>query len=156
MMADWDAAQGLLRTGQNLTRTTHTPTNITCYSDICKMRMYPDRIFDRMAYILREQKLPALLKVNHPSHGGLNYKDFDQFPASAQVFCLSFAYGRIPFDFPKMSESIGKRAFGDAAEQCHVQGMSPSKDAAHKKLLLHAQSVVDQNLSYDTVPAEIY
>jgi hypothetical protein len=68
MLADWDAAANLARTG----------TNLPQYASVCRMRMYPDRVYDRTALILRDQKLPALLK-SFPD----DFKDFSNFPAAA-------------------------------------------------------------------------
>jgi hypothetical protein len=77
--------------------------------------------------------LPALLSLCRD-----DFKDFKDFPAAAQVFGLSFAYGRIPLDFPKMRESIRNQRWSEAADRCHVRGMSPIKDQAHRQLLLFA------------------
>jgi hypothetical protein len=123
MLADWDAAAALARTGKNLPE----------YGKVCLLRMYPDRVYERMALILRDQKLPALLSLCRD-----DFKDFKDFPAAAQVFGLSFAYGRIPLDFPKMRESIRNQRWSEAADRCHVRGMSPIKDQAHRQLLLFA------------------
>jgi hypothetical protein len=137
MLADWDAAAQLARTS----------TNLPQYCSVCRMRMYPDRVYDRMALILRDQKLPALLK-GFPT----DFKDFSKFPAAAQVFCVSFAYGRIPFDFPEMRAAIRDGRWADASKQCHLHGCSESKNRAHVELLVLAQEVVDQNLDPDTLP----
>ncbi len=138
MRADWDAASKLLRTAHNLAQ----------YGVVCHMRMYPDRVNDKMALILRDQKLPALLKLN-------DYSGFKDMPAAAQAFCLSFAYGRIPLDFPKMNACIAARDWKGAAAQCHMNGASERKNKAHANLLLFAQKVVDQKLSFDTMPATL-
>ena len=140
MLADWDAAANLARTANNLLQ----------YAIICRLRMYPDRVYDQMALILRDQKLPALLQ-SFPSEFG----NFANFPASAQVFCVSFAYGRIPFDFPKMRAAIRDGRWADAAKECHLKGCSESKNQAHSQLLLLAQQVVDRGMDYDTLPPNI-
>jgi phosphatidylserine/phosphatidylglycerophosphate/cardiolipin synthase-like enzyme/V8-like Glu-specific endopeptidase len=137
MLADWDAAANLARTGNNLGQ----------YRLVCKMQMYPDRVYNRMALILRDQKLPALLR-SFPD----DFRDFPNFPAAAQVFSVSFAYGRLPFDFPKMRASIREGRWADASQQCRLQGASAAKNKAHAELLLLAQQVVDQHLDPDTLP----
>jgi len=137
LLADWDAAANLARTA----------TNLGEYGNVCKMRMYPEKIRERMALILRDQKLPALLK-SFPE----DFKDFANYPAAAQVFCVSFAYGRLPFDFPHLRTSIRDGRWADAAEQCNLRGASPLKNKAHKELLRTAQQVVDQQLDPDTLP----
>lgn len=137
MLADWDAAAALPRTG----------TNLKQYADVCHLRMWPDKVYDRMAVILRDQKLPALLK-SFPE----DFRDFANYPAAAQVFCVSFAYGRLPFDFPKLRAAIRENNFAAAAKQCRLRGASELKNRAHAELLLTAQKVVDQRLDPDTLP----
>jgi hypothetical protein len=100
-----------------------------------------------MALILRDQKLLALLK-SFPN----DFKDFSNFPAAAQVFCVSFAYGRIPFDYPKMRAAIRDGRWADASKECYLHGGSVLKNQAHADLLIFAQRVVDQNLDRDTLP----
>jgi len=142
MLADWDAAAALSRTGNNLGE----------YAKVCRLRMIPERVYEQMALILRDQKLPALL--THPACGA-SYSDFENFPAAAQVFSLSFAYGRIPIDFPKMNAAVKAGRWAEAADQCHVTGMSPAKNKAHRELLLFAQNVVDRRGNFDELPANI-
>jgi V8-like Glu-specific endopeptidase len=137
MLADWDAAANLARSGNNLGQ----------YAVVCHMRMHPNKVYDRMAVILRDQKLPALLK-SFPN----DFKDFANYPAAAQVFCVSFAYGRLPFDFPKMRASIRDGRWAEASTQCRLNGASELKNRAHTELLLTAQRVVDQQLDIDTLP----
>jgi LAS superfamily LD-carboxypeptidase LdcB len=137
LLADWDAAANLARTG----------TNLPQYASVCRMRMYPDPVYNHMALILRDQKLPALLK-SFPD----DFKDFSNFPAAAQVFCVSFAYGRIPFDYPTMRAAIRDGRWADASKECYLRGGSILKNKAHADLLLLAQRVVDQNLDRDTLP----
>jgi len=139
MLADWDAAAALIRTGSNLLE----------YGNVCKLRMYPDKVYNQMALILRDQKLPALLGSS------ADFNSFENFPAAAQTFCLSFAYGRIPFDFPLMRASIRDGRWADAAKQCHQRGCSELKNQAHAQLLLFAQGVVDKSLDFDAMPALI-
>ena len=140
MLADWDAAANLARTAKNLLQ----------YAIVCRMRMFPDRVYTQMALILRDQKLPALL-----SNFSKDFGNFPNFPAAAQVFCLSFAYGRLPFDFPHLRDAIRQGLWAEASKQCHLRGCSESKNKAHAQLLLLAQRVVDQNLDFDTLPAGI-
>jgi hypothetical protein len=141
MLADWDAT-ALSRTGNNLAQ----------YAQVCSMRMYPNRVSERMALILRDQKVPALL--NHLVCRD-DFQDFANFPAAAQVFSLSFAYGRIPIDFPNMRAFIRAGRWADTATRCHVNGMSESKTAAHRQLLLFAQDTVDQGRDFDELPPGI-
>jgi hypothetical protein len=136
MRADWDAASKLLRTSKNLAE----------YGVVCHMRMNPQRVNDRMATILRDQKLPALLRIKE-------YAGFKDMPGAAQAFCLSFAYGRIPFDFPKMNACVGAGDWKGASGQCRLRGGSEAKNRAHANLLLFAQRVVDSSLNFDTMPA---
>ena len=140
MLADWDAAAQLARTANNLVQ----------YAIVCAMRMYPDRVYNQMALILRDQKLPALLK-SFPDDFG----NFANFPAAAQVFCVSFAYGRIPFDYPKMRAAIRAGNWAEAAKECSMRGGSALKNKAHADLLLFAQQVVDKKLDYNTLPPTI-
>ena len=137
MQADWDAAAALARTGANLSQ----------YADVCHMRMHPDRVYNQMAVILRDQKLPALL-TSFPN----DFKDFSSFPAAAQVFCVSFAYGRIPIDYPRMRAAIRDGRWADASRECTLHGASASKNQAHADLLLLAQRVTDEHLDPDTLP----
>ena len=140
MQADWDAAANLARTGNNLLQ----------YAIVCRMRMYPDRVYNQMAVILKDQKLAALLK-NYPTDFG----GFSNFPASAQVFSVSFAYGHMPGDFPKMRAAIREGRWADASKECHLNGCSELKNSAHAQLLLQAQQVVDQHLDLNTLPPTI-
>ncbi len=39
-------------------------------------------------------------------------------------------------DSPKMRESIKSQCWSEAADRCHVHGMSPIKDQAYRQLLL--------------------
>src|SRR6516162_621327 len=126
MLADWDAAAGLSRTSNNLKQ----------YGEICQLRMRPELVYRQMALILRDRKLPALLS-SFPQDFG----NFENYPAAAQTFCLSFAYGRIPFDFPQLRASVRAERWADAAEQCHLRGASEAKNKAHKQLLIFAQKV---------------
>jgi hypothetical protein len=142
MLADWDAAATLARTGNNLSQ----------YKAICQLEMIRERVYEQMALILRDQKLPALL--NHPACGP-SYSNFESFPAAAQVFSLSFAYGRIPIDFPKMNAAVKGGRWAEAADQCRVTGMSEAKNKAHRELLLFAQNVVDRNGNFDELPANV-
>jgi hypothetical protein len=143
LLSDYDAAHDLLRTG----------TNLSQYGQICQLQMYPDKVYERMALILRDQKLPALL--THPNCRD-DFADFENFPAAAQAFSLSFAYGRIPIDFPMMRASIRAGNWSEAGDRCHVSGMSESKNTAHKRLLQFAQDVVDQGRDLDEMPAAIF
>ena len=151
MMADWNAAAALLR-NNNLTRTAATPLGTICYSDVCKMRMHPNKIDEKMAFIMRDQKLTALRSDPRCAE---SYRNFETFPAAAQVFSLSFAYGRIPIDFPRMNQFMRDGQFGNAATECRVPGMSERKNEAHKELLLFAQNVVDTAADLDSLPAVI-
>lgn len=76
MLADWDAAAALIRTGSNLLQ----------YGNACKLRMYPDKVYNQMALILRDQKLPALLSSS------TDFSGFETFPAAAQTFCLIWVW----------------------------------------------------------------
>jgi hypothetical protein len=138
MFADWDAAAALARTANNLGQ----------YAVVCLMRMHPDRVYNQLAVILRDQKLPALLST-FPD----DFRNFSSFPSAAQVFCVSFAYGRIPIDFPRLRAAIRDGRWADAAKECHLHGASELKNQAHAQLLMLAQRVVDQNLDPDTLPA---
>lgn len=138
LMADWDAAANLTRTN----------TNISQYANVCKLRMKQDRVFDKMALILRDQKLPALLKFS-------GFSNFESFPAAAQVFSLSFAYGLMPRLFPKMCAAIEKEDWRGAAMECKVTNMAELKNIGHRNLLLFAQKVVDEGLDYNIVPSTI-
>ena len=142
LLEDWRIASEISRTGNNLYE----------YENACQLTMIPERVYERMALILRDQKLPALL--THPACCD-SYKGFESFPAAAQAFCLSFAYGRIPIDFPKMNAAIAAGRWAEAAENCRVLGMSAAKNKAHRELLLFAQNVVDRKGSYDELPATI-
>jgi hypothetical protein len=142
LFADWDAAAALARTGNNLAE----------YAKVCRLRMYPQRVYEQMALILRDQKLPALL--THPSCREA-FKNFENFPAAAQVFALSFAYGRIPIDFPMMRASIAAERWREASDRCHVHGMSETKNTAHRQLLLFAQEVVSHERDFDSLPTDI-
>lgn len=137
LLADWDAAADLARTA----------TNLSEYEKVCKLCMHREKVRERMAQILRDQKLPALLH-SFPD----DFKDFANYPAAAQVFCVSFAYGRLPFDFPHLRAAIRDGRWAEAAEQCNLRGASPLKNKAHKELLLTAQQVVDNQLDLDTLP----
>jgi hypothetical protein len=158
MLYDYDRAAELTRTDKppNLTRTPATPSNVICYSDVCKLRMYKDRIYTRMAEIMKTEKLPALI---NGCRG--RFKDFASFPAPAQVFCLSFAYGRMPTGvgkdgFPKMADWCMATEWAKAAGECHVNQQSELKYLGHVRLLQFAQQIKDMNGDYDQVPADIF
>lgn len=110
--------------------------------------MKQDRVFDKMALILRDQKLPALLKFS-------GFSNFENFPAAAQVFSLSFAYGLMPTIFPKMCAAIGKADWRGAAAECKVTNMAELKNIGHRDLLLFAQKVADESSDYNVVPTTI-
>src|SRR5262249_1185331 len=118
---DWHEAQKMLRTDFNLSHivSPHAPASVLCYDDVSKVRLTDKAMQLRMAEILKKDKLRGLLYDN----GGWckSYQDFPKFPAPAQVFCLSFAYGRLPFDFPKMNAFIKDWEFAKAATECHVE-----------------------------------
>ncbi|HYM75016.1 MAG TPA: hypothetical protein VE377_03475 [Candidatus Dormibacteraeota bacterium] len=139
LSADWQAAADLARQG-----------NLPEYSKVCHLRMYQQMVYEYMALVLKD-KLGNLLKMWPAVFGNI-----DQFPAAAQAFCMSFAYGRLPIDFPKMRAAIQVQDWKGTADQCHVHGMSAKKNLAHKNLLLFAQSVVDDKKNYDSVPANYY
>lgn len=146
----------MLRTDFNLSHivSPHAPASVLCYDDVCKVRMTDKAMQLRMAEILKKDKLRGLLYDN----GGWckSYQDFPKFPAPAQVFCLSFAYGRLPFDFPKMNAFIKDWEFAKAATECHVEKQSEAKFRGHVALLRFAQEIKDKNLNYDLVPAGIF
>ena len=137
--ADYRAAEGLFRTKDNLLE----------YGRICGCHMYPNKVYERMALKLRDEKLPALLR-SCPE-----FSDFENFPAAAQVFSLSFAYGRIPFDFPLMRAAVAAQEWAKAGSQCHQRGCSEAKNAGHVQLLQFAQNVKDKGLDPDSLPAGI-
>jgi hypothetical protein len=140
LLSDWDICANLARTG----------TNLGEYGNRCSLQMFPDKVYERMAIILRDQKYAALLQ-SFPA----DFANFENFPSAAQVFSVSFAYGRLPFDFPMMRASIRAANWTAAAAQCRVKGMSESKNRAHSELLMLAQKVVDERLPIDTLPAGI-
>jgi hypothetical protein len=137
--ADWRQAANLARDG-----------NLAEYSQLCHMRMYPEMVDQHMAEVLK-QKLGDLLRFYPRVFGDIN-----KFPAAAQAFCMSFAYGRIPIDFPMMRAAIQLQDWKGAAAECHVVGLSTRKDEAHKNLLIFAQMIVDQGGNYDSVPSNYY
>jgi hypothetical protein len=155
LRGDWHEAQKMLRTGSNLSHIVppHAPASVLCYDDVCKMRMTTKAMQQRMAEILKIDKLRGLLKEGPWSK---YYQDFEKYPAPAQVFALSFAYGRLPLDFPKMNAYMRDWEFAKAATECHVDRQSEAKYRGHVALLTFAQEIKDKNLKYDLVPAVIF
>jgi hypothetical protein len=137
--ADWVQAANLAR-----------DCNLEEYSKVCRTRMHPEMVDQYMSQMLK-QKLADLLKFYPKVFGNIN-----QFPAAAQVFCISFAYAHMPIDFPMMRAAIQLQDWKGAAAECHVVGLSARKDEAHKNLLLFAQRIVDQRGNYDSVPVNYY
>jgi hypothetical protein len=138
MLADWDAAANLARTGDNLKQ----------YATVCQLRMYPDKVYRRMALTLRDVTLPEMLRRFS------EFKDFPSFPAAAQVFTASFSYAgpALPRQFPHMRAAIKDRRWADASKACYIRGASERKNKAHAELLLWAQRVANENLDPDTLP----
>lgn len=145
LLADYDAAFRLFRTGNNLAQ----------YANITRLAMYPDRMNERMGTIFRELKLPAILGIS-------DFADFENMPAAAPTACLSFAYGIIPnpknpdprLRYPSMRAAIGRADWRQAGDECGMTGASAGKNRSHKGLFSFAQEVKDKKLPPDTMPRQ--
>lgn len=142
MIKDWNEAAKLTRTAKNLAD----------YGKVCTMRMAADKMIDAMAKILKSKQTALMTYPNCKD----DFAGFKDFPAAAQAFCVSFAYGRIPVDFPTMRAAIKAQDWAKASENCRMSGAAALKNEAHRQLLLFAQKVVDDKLDIDTVPATLY
>ena len=150
LLADYDEAAKLARTGHTLAD----------YAKVCHLRMQQDRVFTKMAQILRDEKLPSLHRFCPDSFGRLQ-----EFPAAAQIFCMSFSYGQIPGikekkwpngTWPTLRAYIRDAEWEKASGECHVARQSEPKNIGQKNLLLFAQKVKDEGLDPDTMPPRYY
>jgi hypothetical protein len=149
---DWDAAA-------KLTRMTDKENNLNEYGNICILRMYPNLVYDDMAETLK-QKLKTLLTYPRCKD---DFADFVDFPAAAQIFSVSFAYGHIPgvptkkhgkheSDYPAMRAFIKATEWSKAATECRLNNGSEAKNNGHRRLLEFAQYVKDEGLDFNLVP----
>jgi hypothetical protein len=138
MMADWDAAAAILRTGNS----------IAAYAKACKLRMDADKVNQQMA-----RRLAGVVKdLNAPGAYANQFLLFDEWPAQAQVGLVSYAYGWSPAKAPKMSGDLESWHFEQASKECSLTGASQRKNLAHKALFHNAGVISDDHLDLDQVP----
>jgi hypothetical protein len=139
MMADWDAAAAILRTGASVEE----------YAKACKQRMDSDKVIQQTG-----RRLAGVVKdLNAPGAYADQFLLFDEWPAQAQVALVSYAYGWSPAKAPNMSSALDSWHFEDASNRCSLLGASQRKNIAHKALFHNAQVISDKNLDLDQVPS---
>jgi hypothetical protein len=134
LRADWDAAAKLLRRGWPNNNLESTASG-DGYADVCKMRMYPERVKDKMASILKEKKLDWEIK------NWLPLEKFILMPAQAQVACASYFYGWSLAKAPNLRQALLDFDFVKAAAESKLPGAAERKNKAHERLFLNAASI---------------
>lgn len=135
LRADWDAASKLLRRyypNANLESTAAGDG----YADVCKMRMYPEAVIDKMAAVLKS-------KLKSELDNWLPLETFISMPSQAQVACASYFYGWSLGKAPNFRQALLDLDFNRAAKESHLAGAAPAKNKAHERLFLNAASIWD-------------
>jgi len=135
LRADWDAASKLLRRyypNANLENTSAGDG----YADVCKMRMHPEAVIDKMASVLKA-KLKSELK------NWLPLETFISMPSQAQVACVSYFYGWSLAKAPNFRQALLDLDFTRAAKESKLAGAAAAKNKGHERLFLNAASIWD-------------
>jgi hypothetical protein len=86
------------------------------------------------------KKMSDMLKTNLAFP---EFKDFATWPAQARVALASFCYGISPAGYPKFRKALATPDFDTAGLESHVNGWSPNKILAHRKLFWNAARLVE-------------
>jgi hypothetical protein len=146
MMADWVTASQILRTFGKSNNLESTPQG-DGYADQCQLRMRPEKVYDKMAEILKA-RLNKSLQVS-------NLWNFSNYPATAQVACASFWYGFLAQCAPNMCRALAVFDFDEAGKQSYLKGISTRKLLAHRALFWNAARLNEQNLDFGWLPFQV-
>ena len=142
--ADWQAAADLLRTGWPKSNLESTPDG-KGYADVCKLRMYRDKVIARRNDLLASKLETALRQV--PELG-----QFSEYPAQAQVAIASFCYGFSPKGSPNFYMDLFHWDFDGAGKESALAGLSAQKLLDHRILFWNAARICEQKLDDDLLP----
>jgi hypothetical protein len=140
MRQDWEIASKILRTGSNLESTGDGKG----YADQCQLVMEEALMWQYMQTVMKrryETELPKDTVWN-----------FASLPWQAQIFALSYNYGRYLTASPKMLAALVNFDFDTAATESWLKGLSPRKLVAHRTLLWNAARIVEQRRDYKELP----
>jgi hypothetical protein len=135
LRADWDAASKLLRRyypNANLENTSAGDG----YADVCKMRMHPEAVIDKMASVLKA-------KLKSELENWLPLETFISMPSQAQVACVSYFYGWSLAKAPNFRQALLNLDFTRAAKESKLAGAAAAKNKGHERLFLNAASIWD-------------
>ena len=145
---DWNAARDLLRTDRNLES---TPDG-NGYADVCHLRMYENKLIDKMAEILKNK-----LDMEVPQH--LTTAVFATFPAQAKIAVASYLYGWSLAKAPAFKTCLKARDFAGASVQSKMNGWASAKNLGHKRLLDNAASIssclTPADPDWDRIPQKV-
>lgn len=135
LRADWDAASKLLRRSWPNANLESTPAG-DGYADVCKMRMHPEAVADKMASVLKS-------KLKSELEHWLPVETFISMPSQAQIACMSYFYGRSLAGAPLLRQALLDLDFNRAARESHLNGAAAAKNKGHERLFLNAASISD-------------
>jgi hypothetical protein len=142
--ADWQAAADLLRTGYPRSNLESTPDG-KGYADVCKLRMYPDKVIAKRNDLLGSKLETALRQVPE-------LLQFYEYPAQAQVAIASYCYGFSPKGSPNFYMELFHWRFDEAGRESGLAGLSPLKVLDHRILFWNAARIREQKLDMDLLP----